>query len=366
MQSDLFYSLVLEFSNKISTSQSKKLLSVCRTAKDIFTQKKEKLYKLPNANKTKLDEILKIDDVIYRKCQEEIDFIEKNNIKVFPIYSQEYPVNLKCCPDAPNLIFQKGNINFVNERIISIVGTRNMTNYGRGFCKELVSTLKPFSPVIISGLAFGVDIEIHKQSIKNGIQNIGVLAHGLDKIYPAAHKNIAIEMMNNGGLFTEHSSKTIPDKYNFPKRNRIIAGLSHATIVVESNEKGGSLITAEIANSYNREVLALPGRSTDIYSKGCNNLIQNLKASMITSAGDIAEILSWNQPKKNIVQQELFVQLSTEEDLVYNILKKNEKMQIDEIAIAIKQPTYKVAQLLLQLELKNTIISLPGKYFKLK
>ncbi|MCL4134113.1 UNVERIFIED_CONTAM: hypothetical protein GTU68_033246 [Idotea baltica] len=253
-----------------------------------------------------------------------------------------------------------------NYKTISIVGTRQMTSYGKSVLEDLILKLKVYNPIIISGLAYGVDIHAHKLALEHNLQTIGVLAHGLDRIYPSLHKKYADNMLNNGGLITDFWSGTKPERENFVKRNRIVAGLSQATIVIESAEKGGSLITADIANSYNRDVFAVPGRISDAYSRGCNQLIKTNKAATLTSAKDIAYILGWEKEdeKKKAIQQQLFIELNDTEKQVYNYLLKEGKQQLDVIALHCNLPIFKIATLLLTLEIKGVIRPLPGKIFE--
>ena len=252
------------------------------------------------------------------------------------------------------------------KRIISIVGTRNITTNGISFCNALVEALQPYNPVIVSGFAYGTDITAHKAALRHNLQTIGCLAHGLNQIYPKVHKRYMIDVEKNGGFFTDFWSTDVFDRNNFLKRNRIIAGLSGATIVIESAEKGGSLVTADIANSYNRDVFAVPGRITDLQSMGCNNLIKYQKAHMLTNPLDVPYILNWQleDVNKPAVQKQLFVELDETEKTIYNYLKEGEKQMLDVIAIECHMPIFKVASILLNMELKGVIRPLPGKMFE--
>ena len=343
---------------------AKKLITHCGNAEAIFKEKTNALKKISGVG----DAIIKSlnDKSIFKRVETELNFIEKNNINVVSYYDKDYPQRLKHCYDAPLIVFQKGKINFNQQNIISIVGTRQITNYGRDFLKKLVYDLKEYNPLIISGLAYGVDIYTHQQAIKNELQTIAVLAHGLDRIYPAAHKKEAQKMQEYGGLLTDFWSGSKPDRENFVKRNRIVAGLSQATLVIESAEKGGSLITADLANSYNRDVFAVPGRVTDAYSTGCNNLIKTNRASVLNSVKDLAYILNWknDEEKQKTVQKKLFINLKDEEQQLYNYLLKEGKQQLDIIALHCNYPIHKTASILLNLELKSVIRPLPGKYFE--
>ncbi|VAV85694.1 Rossmann fold nucleotide-binding protein Smf possibly involved in DNA uptake, partial [hydrothermal vent metagenome] len=302
---------------------------------------------------------------ILKKAERELNFINKNKISVVSFLDEDYPEKLKHCVDGPILIFQKGKVNLKNKRIISIVGTRRITNYGKSFLKEFISDIKKYDPVIVSGLAYGIDIYTHQLALQNNLQTIGVLAHGLDNIYPKTHQKEASKMLENGGLISEFWSNTNPDRENFVKRNRIVAGLSEATIVVESAEKGGSLITAEIANSYNRDVFAVPGRVSDIYSRGCNQLIKSNKAAMITSVKDLEYILNWEtEQKPKAIQKQLFVDLDEQEQNIYDYLLEKGRQNLDAIALECQYPIFKTATVLLHLELKGVAKPLPGKMFE--
>lgn len=363
-QDELLYTLALTNTAGIGDVNAKKLLRHCGNAKAVFESKKTALSKISGIGH-KVINALK-NETLLREAEEEMKFIEKQGITTLYYTDMEYPVFLSQCFDAPVLLFAQGNIQLQNRRLLSIVGTRNMTAYGRRFLEEFIPKIKPFDPIIVSGLAYGVDVLAHKLAVQNGLQTIGVLAHGLDRVYPAAHKKTAREMCKNGGLMTDFWSGTNPDRENFVKRNRIVAGLSMATIVVESAEKGGSLITAEMANSYNRDVFALPGRNTDAYSRGCNQLIKINKAAMLTDAKDISYILGWEiaGKKDKTVQKQLFVELAEPEQKIYDYLLKEGKQHLDLIALHCNTPIFKLASTLLTLELKGVVKPLPGKYFE--
>jgi DNA processing protein len=360
----LYYTLALLGTDGIGDVLAKKLIVHCGSAQAVLTEKKHHLAKIPGIG-TGLIDALK-NGKHQQKAEKEIDFIDKNGIQYTYFQDPDYPSYLKHCFDAPVLLFKKGNIDLKGKKIISIVGTRQMTNYGRSFLDTLIEELKEFDPVIVSGLAYGVDIYAHKTAMKHGLQTIGVLAHGLDTVYPAIHKKYVAEMLLNGGILSDYWSNTKPDKENFVKRNRIVAGISQATLVIESAEKGGSLITADIANSYNRDVFAVPGRITDVYSNGCNKLIKTNKASVLTSAKDIAYILNWEKQQSNqkSIQKQLFVELNEIEKKVYDYLIQEGKQELDTIALHCNLPIYKIATLLLQLELKGVVKPLPGKIFE--
>ena len=358
------YYLALQSVEGIGDINAKKLVVHCGSAEAVFKEKAKNLEKIDGIG-SKIIQSIKNSKQLH-EAEAELDFIDKNDIKVSAFLDDDYPERLKHCIDGPILLFQKGKINLKKQRIISIVGTRMITNYGKSFLKELIADLKNYNPVIISGLAYGVDVFAHQQAMENDLQTIGVLAHGLDAIYPKIHQKESEKMLKNGGLFTEFWSNTNPDRENFVKRNRIVAGLSEATIVVESADRGGSLITADIANSYNRDVFAVPGRSTDIYSKGCNQLIKSNKAALITSVKDLEYILNWEKEDKKpkSIQKQLFIELSIEEQKVYDYLLKEGKQSLDLIALYCEIPIQKTAAILFNLEMKGTVKPLPGKIYE--
>jgi DNA processing protein len=257
-------------------------------------------------------------------------------------------------------------MDFENRKMISIVGTRQITSYGMDFCKKLIEDLAIFNPIIVSGFAYGVDIVAHQAAMDNGLQTIGVLAHGLNQIYPKTHKKYVAKMEDNGGFLTEFWSNSNPDKENFVRRNRIVAGMSEATVVIESAEKGGSLITAMIANDYNRDVFAVPGRISDKFSQGCNHLIKTQRANLMTSAADLVYILNWELETKTTkpVQKQLFVSLDGDEKKIYDYLQQNGKQILDIVALECDFPIFRISSILLNMELKGVIRPLPGKLFE--
>lgn len=361
---EFLHILALVNADGIGDVMAKKLISHFGSAVAIFSAKKQHLLKISGVGTSMIAALTNKN--IFTKAEEEIEFINSNNIEYFYFKNDDYPTYLNHCYDAPLLLFKKGNISLPNQKIISVVGTRQMTNYGKSVLEDLFDGLKEYNPIIVSGLAYGVDIHAHKLALKHNLQTVAVLAHGLDRIYPAVHKNIAKDLIKNGGLLTDFWSNTNPDRENFVKRNRIVAGLSQATIVIESAEKGGSLITADIANSYNRDVFAVPGRITDTFSKGCNQFIKTNRAAVLSSAKDLAYILGWEKDNeaKKAIQKQLFIELSNPEKEVYSYLLKEGKQQIDMIGLHCNLPTFKAASLLLELELKGVVKPLPGKIFE--
>ncbi|MDN3723234.1 DNA-processing protein DprA [Aequorivita sp. SDUM287046] len=363
-KNELRYTLALQRIPNLGDISAKKLLRKMGSAEAVFAEKKSNLAKIDGIG------LLRLKDINLNKQLEDADnelkFIEDNNIEFSYFKDMTYPERLKHCLDGPILFFHRGNIDLAGKKMISIVGTRKITSYGNAFCENLIEELAPLNPVIISGLAYGVDICAHKAAIANNLQNIACLAHGLNQVYPKDHKKYVQKIEENGGFITEFWSTDTFDRNNFLKRNRIIAGLSEATIVIESAEKGGSLVTADIANSYNREVFAVPGRATDSQSRGCNNLIKQQKAQLLTSAADIIYMLGWElKTAQKPKQTQLFVELDEEEKVIFHFLKEREKELLDIIALECNLPAFKTASVLMNMELKGVIRPLPGKLFQL-
>ncbi|SFU27451.1 DNA processing protein [Pustulibacterium marinum] len=362
---DLLAVLALQSVPKVGDVNAKKLIQVCGSAANVFKEKKENLTKIDGIGELMVKHLFKKD--YHKSAEAELSFIKSEGITPLYYESDDYPERLKHCYDGPILLFQSGNIDLQNKKIISIVGTRQITTYGTEFCEKLVEELAPLDVVIVSGFAYGVDICAHNAAIQHNLQTVGCLAHGLNQIYPKIHKKYMARVEENGGFFTDFWSTSIFDRNNFLRRNRIIAGLSEATVVIESAEKGGSLVTADIAHSYNRDVFAVPGKVTDQFSKGCNDLIKFQKAQMITSAADLVYNLGWDVAKetKKPIQKQLFVELSDDEKIIYNYLKDKEKELLDIIALECALPIFKVSSLLLNMEMKGVVKPLPGKWFKI-
>jgi DNA processing protein len=360
---DLFYLLALMKVDGVGDIMAKKLLNHCGNAEAIFNSKTNQIAAIDGVGSVMLKNIK--DKAIFEKANQELEYIRKNNIKVSFFQDETYPDRLKHCIDSPVLIFSGGNIDLKNKKIISIVGTRQITSYGTEFCRKLIEDLAPLDPVIVSGFAYGVDIVAHQFAMDYKLQTIGVLAHGLNQVYPRTHKKYMAKMEENGGFITEFWSTSNPDKENFVRRNRIVAGISEATIVIESADKGGSLITANLANDYNRDVFAVPGRVTDRYSQGCNDLIKTQKASLLSSAADLIYVLNWDIEKKpKAIQKQLFIDLEADEQKIYDFLLKNGKELLDTIALECNFPVFKISGILLNMELKGVIRPLPGKLFE--
>lgn len=360
-EEELFAVLRLQKAKSIGPILAKKLIRIAGSAQALFKESHEYLHRIHGIGGQIIAHLRNESNL--RDVDKEMGFIVKNQINYSYYFEEGYPANLKHCSDAPLLLFMDGAINLSHHRIISIVGTRNMTKYGHDFCRQLVEGLSPYNPVIVSGLAYGVDICAHKEAIRNNLQTIAVLAHGLERVYPRSHKKYLHEICRNGGLITEFWHEENPLREHFLQRNRIVAGLSEVTIVIESAHKGGSLVTADIANSYNREVFALPGNINSTFSEGCNQLIKQHKAHMLTCVDDVISMMSWdltNAPRE--LQSKPFVALDSDEQLIYDLLRKGPH-HIDDIAIICHISGHELAPTLLQMELKGAITPLPGKQF---
>ncbi|MDR6969128.1 DNA processing protein [Flavobacterium arsenatis] len=362
-EQDLFYVLALQKVELVGDIVAKKLINHIGNAQDVFKAKPSHLSSIDGVGAILIQNLK--NEAVFKKAEKELKFITDNKIQTAFFQDDNYPEKLKHCIDGPVLLFTSGNINLNKRKIISIVGTRQITPQGTEFCKKLIADLGPLDPIIVSGFAYGVDIVAHQAAIENNLQTIGVVAHGLNQIYPSAHKKYVAKMEENGGFMTEFWSSSNPDKENFVRRNRIVAGMSEATIVIESADKGGSLITANMANDYNRDVFAVPGRITDKYSQGCNTLIKIQKANLLTSAADLIYMLNWDiEEKPKAIQKQLFVSLDNDEQKIYDFLQKNGKELLDIIAIQCDFPIFKISRILLNMELKGVVRPLPGKLFE--
>lgn len=366
MNEQLLYHIALTSIPNIGDITAKKLIAYCGSSEQVFKDKKSLLEKVPGIGSVYAKSIVEHKSEALNIAEEELKYIQQNEIVPLFFLNENYPKRLVHCEDSPILLYTKGVVDFNAQKVISIVGTRRATEYGKEFCEKIIEDLGPHKPLIVSGLAYGVDVAAHKAAVKNKLSTVGVLAHGLDRLYPAQHKGIAKEMLENGGLATDFKSGTNPDRENFPKRNRIVAGLSDLTIVVESSKKGGSLITAGLANSYNRDVFALPGKLSDSQSEGCNWLIKTNKAALIQSAKDIEYIMNWEvtETKQN-QQASLFVDLTPEQERLRALLNQKEKTTIDELSLLAKMPMSQTTSLLLEMEFGGIVKSLPGKMYKL-
>ena len=362
---DLIYKLALTLIPGVGSVNGKSLVAYCGGVKAVFMEKKRALLKIPGIGEQTINAIANHN--VFGRAEEELAFIEKNNIAPLFYLDQEYPIRLKQCHDSPLMLYYKGTSNLNAAKVVAMVGTRKATEYGRDMCRKIIEGLVEQNVLIVSGLAYGIDTWSHKAALDNKLETIGVLGHGLDRIYPFANRALAEKMTESGGLLCEYMSNTMPDRENFPMRNRIIAGISDAVIVVEAGASGGALITAEIANSYNRDVFAVPGRLGDPHSEGCNKLIKINKAALIQSAKDISYLLNWNDEKdhKKVVQRQLFLNLSPDEELIVSTLREKGDMEIDTLLLETLLMPAKAASVLLNLEFEGVIRCLPGKVYRL-
>ncbi len=367
MSNDLLYQIALSLTPNIGPVQAKILVEQFGSAENIFKAKISQLKNTEGIGEIRAGSIKNFDR--FQEAEEEIKFIEKYNIQPLFISDEKYPTRLLNCYDSPELLYYKGNADLNAAKIVAIVGTRTHTEYGKQVTEKLLKDLASLNVLVVSGLAYGIDAIAHKAALKNNLPTVGVLAHGLDQIYPTHHSSLAKDMLKNGGLLTEFRSRTNPDKHNFPTRNRIVAGMSDATIVIETGIKGGSMITAELANSYNKDVFAFPGKVTDNKSAGCNYLVKSNKAMLLTDAQDLVEIMGWEEKAKSKKeerrQKELFIELSKEERIVVDILKEKEAVHIDEINLRSNLSSSAIAAAILNMELQGVINSLPGKMYSL-
>ncbi len=366
MNTQLLHRVALTLVPNIGAVQAKILIDHFGEAASVFKAKKTSLELLEGIGTVRAQNIKAFAD--FKKAEEEIAFIEKYNINPLFVTDAAYPRRLLNCYDPPVLLYYRGNANLNASKTIAVVGTRSKTDYGKHLTEKLVADLQQQQVLIVSGLALGIDAVAHKAALKHGLPTVAVMAHGLDKIYPSEHTTLAKDILkDNGGLLTEFRSNTKPDKHNFPSRNRIVAGMSDATVVVETDVKGGSMITAELAAGYNRDVFAFPGRITDNKSAGCHELIRSNKAMLLTSAADIISVLGWAEKKVTPLtrQKELFIQLSAEEKMIVQIINDNNIVTIDQLRDKSGLSVSILAAGILNLELQNVITALPGKRYQL-
>ncbi len=363
MHTDLKHQIALTMVSSIGPILQKKLLDFFGTAAAIFKANKIELCQVEGIGEWSANKIISWNDCT--RVDQEIHFLEKHAIKPLFIGDKCYPQRLINCPDAPILLYYKGNASLNEQKIISIIGTRTNSQYGKQVTEKLIEYL-PSDTLVISGLAYGIDAIAHRAALRNNRTTIGVLAHGLDALYPRANLSLAREMIQNGGLLTEFNQNTQPDKYNFPRRNRIVAGMSDATVVIETAVKGGSMITADLAFHYNRALFAVPGKINDAKSNGCLKLIQENKAILYTSPEHLLETLNWTSKKDpNKKQLELFETLSQEEQIIIGILQKESAISMEELFIKTGFNSSNMAGIILNLELQNIIQIIPGRMIAL-
>ena len=365
-QETLLYQIAITLLPGVGDINARKLVAYTGSPKAVFSENKGTLLKIPGMGHATANLIIRNKNVLERAARE-VEFVNKYKIQTSFFTEPGYPERLKHCTDSPVLIYSLGNMDFNQKYVVSVVGTRRASEYGREICQKLIAGLKELGILVVSGLAYGIDTCAHKSALDEGLKTVGVLAHGLDRIYPPLNFNLSQRMLEQGGLVTEFISGTNPDRENFPKRNRIIAGLADTTIVIEAGPKGGALITADIANSYNRDVFAVPGRLSDPMSEGCNHLIKTNRAALVQSAKDIYYIMGWDKTalKKEPVQRKLFVQLTPDEELVIKLLQEFGDCSMDKICLSVGMQTSKVAAALLNLEFEGLVKCLPGKMYRL-
>lgn len=365
MDSNLIYQIAITLIPDIGPISGKKLINHIGNVEGVFKESGNNLRLIPGIGNRIVNSIL--NQKVLTQAEKELNYIEKNGIQPLYFMDKDYPNRLKHCTDGPIMLYFKGDANFNVPKVISIVGTRTPTENGKNVCQKLIKDLSTTDALVISGLAYGIDVCSHRAAMNNGLKTVGVLGHGLDRIYPAQNRKTANSMIENGGLLTEFLPGTLPDRTNFPMRNRIVAGMSDVTVVIESKASGGSLITAKLAFDYNRDVLAIPGRPNDEYSRGCNNLIKNNIAQLINSGKDLMHLLNWEDVKQaeNQTQKVLFIDFNDDEQKIVEVIMDSKEHSIDEISLSSKISISKTAAVLLGLEFKGVVKSLPGKLYRI-
>ena len=367
---EILHCLALQLAPGVGFVSARVLYDVFGNATDVFVRKDELVHYTQPAQRRLIKQLENTET--FRRAERELQFAQKNGIDVICIGDRRYPSRLRECPDAPLVLFFKGAANLNALRVVSLVGTRKSTDYGRQLCNDFIRDLKILCPeiLIVSGLAYGVDIAAHRAALENQLPTVGVLAHGLDRIYPSVHRNTAVEMLEQGGLLTEYMSETNPDRQNFVQRNRIVAGMADATIVVESASKGGALITAGLATDYHRDCFAFPGRVGDPFSAGCNSLVRDNKAALILSAEDFVKAMSWdiasaNRQAPQAIQRQLFLDLTPEEEIIVAALRPHrDGLQINSLVVEADIPINRASALLFELEMKGVVRALAGGVYK--
>lgn len=365
MSENLIYRIGLTLIPGVGDVLGKKIISLCGSAEAVFREPRRHLNNLPRIGDL-LAQAVANSEILHR-AEEEASFVERFHITPLYFRDKEYPNRLRNCLDSPILLYYKGKADLNSSRIVGIVGTRKATEYGKNVTREIVGGLMHQQVLVVSGLAYGIDSCAHRCSLDFGLQTVGVLGHGLDTVYPWLHRPLAEKMLTQGGLVSEFLSKTRPDRSNFPRRNRIIAGLCDAIIVVEAGRKGGALITADIANSYNRDVFAVPGRVNDPYSDGTNYLIRTNRAALIQKADDIEYLMGWKEKTghERVVQRKIFMEMTPDEERIVSILQTQGAIGIDEICILAENQMSKVSASLLNLEFEGVVKCSPGKVYSL-
>lgn len=368
---EIFHSIAFSMLSRVKAKDKNQLLDALGSATEIYQQRNNLCDVNPSITKTLEREIQGM-DAYFKRAEEEMEFMARGNVQALARTDERYPQRLRNCPDAPTLLYYCGSAPLNVEHVVSIVGTRQITAYGKDLCASFIKDLSRLCPgvLVVSGLAYGVDIHSHRAALDNGLPTVAVLAHGLEQIYPRMHRDTAISMVEQGGLLTEYLSRTPMDKRNFVQRNRIVAGMADAVVVVESARKGGSLITAEMALDYGREVMAFPGRVTDTYSAGCNHLISSHGAQAIVDAEQFMECMGWGadverqQALADGVQQELFPDLSPDETKVFDALMPVDGTPLNALSIRLTMPIPQLSSILFSLEMKGLVKKMGGNSYR--
>jgi len=360
---DLIYKIGITRIPLVGAVNARHLISYCGSARAVFEARRRELLRIPGIGQQTCNSILRQD--VLREAEAEVAFLEEHRIRPLFYLDEGYPERLQHYPDSPVMLFYRGTANLNSARVVAVVGTRRPSPQGTAFCESLVDGLQGYDVLVISGLAYGIDVTAHRRCLRNGMPTVGVLGHGLQYLYPPQHRQIAERMTLQGGLLTEYLSNTKPDREHFPMRNRIIAGLSDALVVVETARRGGSMISAELANSYNKDVFAIPGRIGDQQAEGCNYLIKTHKAALIESAEDLILAMRWEEEGAANIQAQLFTELDEAEKAVVELLKGEDAVSIDRLTFECRMSNSTMAALLLQLEFKGLIRSMPGKRYML-
>ncbi len=359
----LLYQIALTLIPGVGNVLGKKLVNLCGSPEAVFREPRAHLKKMPRVGEI-LSRAVNNREILAR-AEKEVAFLERYAIRSFFFQDPDYPYRLKQCSDGPVLLFYKGTADLNSSRVIGVVGTRSATEYGRSITRKVIEGLVQQRVLVVSGLAYGIDGNAHRAALDCGLDTVGVLGHSLDRIYPYVHTQLAGKMLTQGGLVSEFLSGTKPDRENFPMRNRIIAGLCDAVVVVEAARKGGALITADIANSYNRDVFAVPGRIGDPFSEGTNYLVRTNRAALIQKPDDIEYLMGWKTEAKSAAstQRKIFLEMTQDEERIVSILNEKGQVGIDEISIVSELSMSKVSAALLNLEFEGVVKCLPGKVY---
>ena len=364
---ELLYTIALGMVPSVGDISARKLVKHLGSASAVFREPYHNLIRIPGIGKTIAAHLSSKEYI--DKAARELEYTREHGIKIICHDDEAYPRRLRECPDSPIFLYYKGNANLNEDRILSIVGTRNITRRGKDVCKGIIRDLAVEYPdlIIISGLAYGVDITAHKAALREKLKTVAVMGHGFKTIYPSTHINTARQILNHGALITDFHSYEAPERNNFLKRNRIIAGLSDASLIIESGRKGGAMVTADIAISYNRDIMAVPGSPGDTYSEGCNLLIKSNRAALVESADDIIYNLNWTKPKLKNKQRTLFPEnLSPLEESIFNLFNENDELSSDYISNSLNKPLHQLSSALLKLEFSGYLTSIPGNIYRKK